>query len=266
MTMNNRILHVLYWNIISNKRDIRRNITGMMTAFCIITIANCFGRWSAGFFRETDIMEATMFCIIGSAVAMAYYASGVCWNMQTKTTFINYTMLPATKAEKFFANVLYQTVVRLAGILVALVATDILQAIISFIYTHDAGSMTYCLLMSLCNMGRVNEVFSATVALLFVHSTFFLGGTFFRRHQFALTALLWIAIPFFFSILGMSIFTGVAYWLSSEGYELTIDPLFSADTYEALMGLIVLLLIPFNYWISYRLFCRSQVINNKFFN
>lgn len=266
MMNTERLMKVLRWNIISNKREVRRTFTGLVIAYCVITAVNNMGNWLHHATSYGDTMSSAHLIAIATGFAMLLWASQVCFNMTTKTTFINYAMLPATNVEKYIANVLYQTVCRLCLAIGALIVTDILQAIVSLVLAGDANSLTMALLGKLSGHPDIDSYLDPAIIMLFIHSTFILGGTFFRRRQFLLTCLVWVIAPFSLSMLTAGAMAAVAYLLFDNGYDVSITPWFSESTYEVIITLAVIGIICFNYWLSYRFFRRSQVINNRFFN
>lgn len=260
-----RLLEVTRWNLISNKREIRRTFTGLITAYCIIIAAFNVGKWMDHSVHYYDIVNSTQFIIAGTGFAMLLWASRVCFNMSTKTTFINYAMLPATNLEKYVSNILYQTLCRLAVVVAAFLIADALQAIVSQVLAGDAYSIT-AYFIDWHNSYNLSDHIGAIIALFFVHSTFVLGGTLFRHHQFLFTCLTWLVVPFLLSTVFAGAGAAALYYLQQNGYDISFTPWFSDDTYETLGGAALVGIICFNYWLSYRLFRRSQVINNKFFN
>lgn len=261
-----RLIKVLQWNIISNKREIRRSFIGLITAFCIITAANNGSAWSNHFASYASTMSSAKLCLVGAGFALLFWASQVCFNMATKTTFVNYAMLPATNLEKYASNVLYQTLCRVVMMLAAFVVTDIMQAIVSLVLAGNANSLTACAVSAIEQLLATDGMLSVAVFCLFAHSTFLLGGTLFRRRQFLLTCLMWVAVPFVTSTL-FFLAAGVLQSLYDfSEYDISLTLWFSPETYDALYIAAFLAVTALCYWLSYRRFCRIQVINNRFFN
>lgn len=260
-----RLLKVFQWNIITNIRDIRRNTIGLFIAFIIITFMNCIVLWLNHVITMHAIAQASTLILISTSIAMMNWAAHVAFNMNTKTTFINYAMLPATNGEKFTANFLYQTVVRIASIIVALLLADALQALISFVYAKHAISLSLYVAQSLWHTFSQDPLTFMSI-FISLHSIFVFGGTFFRRNQFLLTCIALIVINVVFSITvawtGFEVFS----WLNNNSYDISIDPWFSASTYETIANIVILFIAGGFYYAAYRKFCRLQVINNKFFN
>lgn len=261
-----RLIKVLHWLIISNKHEIRRSFIGLTTAFCIITAVNNIGAWTCHIVQYSNTMSAAKWCFVGTGFAMLLWASQVCFNMVTKTTFINYAMLPATNVEKYVVNVLYQTVCRIAIALAAFIVTDVLQSIISLVMAGEANSLVMCGITALQQFVNITDVFSLIVFGIFAHSTFLLGGTLFRRRQFLLTCLMWVVVPFVTSTLLVLAAGALAHLYDPDEYDISFTLWFSPEAYNWLFTVALMAATCLCYWLSYRFFRRSQVINNKFFN
>lgn len=261
-----RLAKVLQWNIIGNKREIRRSFIGLVTAFCIITAAQCLGAWINHTTTYDNTMSSAKFCYAGTCFAMLLWASQVCFNMATKTTFISYAMLPATNVEKYVANIIYQTVCRIAIAIAAFIVTDVLQAIISLVIAGEANSLCMCGISALQQFVNIKDILSLAVFYIFAHSTFALGGTFFRRRQFLLTSLMWVVVPFVLSTTFVLILGAIVRLYDPNEYDISFTLWFNPESYNLLFTIALMMAACFCYWLSYRLFRRQQVINNRFFN
>ncbi|MBP3777332.1 MAG: hypothetical protein J6I37_10140, partial [Prevotella sp.] len=104
--------------------------------------------------------------------------------------------------------------------------------------------------------------FFAIGTILYFHSLYMLGGTAFRRQQFLMTTL--------FIVLCFIIIVNVLHHIDFEGNInlLSYDEQNGLQVHPAMYVIMVCLylLTCFNYWLSYRIFCRVQAINNKWLN
>lgn len=269
----NRLLQVLKWNIIGTQKDILRMAIRLTLCFLIIFIAFNLGNLFARQFVYTDIERCSRAMVAASIFTMFVFASQICFNMKTKTEFTNYAMLPATKLEKFLANLLYHSVFRIALIFVAVIAADVIQALVCLVVTHDCCSLTLLTLKSLADMPASNgliingiESFDNIILFLFAHSTFVFGGTFFRKHQFLYTALMWFLIPIILTSAFAAAVAGIGYWLNSNDYVITYEWLLTGTQTNLLLSAVILLAAFGFYCLAFRYFRRMQIINNKFFN
>ena len=89
--------------------------------------------------------------------------------------------------------------------------------------------------------------------ILYFHSMYMLGGTAFRRQQFLITSMvLTCCMIIIVSILSHMDFGNINLISYNEQDGLYVHPI----VYPFIAG--VYLLTCFNYWLSYRIFCRVQ--------
>lgn len=268
-----RLMKVLRWNIIGTRSYLTRQTMLLFAAFCFII----FSQNISGLFGKTidyeSVSRAASVALTASAVITLLWASQITFNMKTKTEFVNYAMLPATNAEKFLANLLFQTVVRFAQVTIAIIAADFLYCIVSLIVVGDVSSVTLCILSRFFDKMCSETLFDNTLtigdtisAALFIHSTYIFGGTFFRKHQFLWTTLFWIFNPLLLLTIFGFTFGGALYYLERNGYEVTINWMLGDTAIGFIISICVILMALGVYFLAYRRFCRIQLINNKFFN
>ena len=105
--------------------------------------------------------------------------------------------------------------------------------------------------------------------VFYIHSLYIVGGTLFRRQQFLFTSGTIVVV----GILLIMLLNQIDYWTvfhfefitdtwdeKTQTYTQIFHPLFY------IINSAMMLLIVFHYWLSYKLFCRMQVINNKWLN
>lgn len=257
----NRLTKVLLWNIINSKKQIIRKTIGISLALLLIIFVNC--GWKLLTHSEyivDDIHNAARISVIALGFALLVCASKVCWNMATKTDFFNYAMLPATNAEKFVANVTYQFLVRCLMMLIAIVTADATQFIASLIAGSATTSFTLAVFHHACYFADLISVG------IFIHASYTLGGTFFRKHQFLYTSLLWFVIPTALGTLTTAVLGGIGYWVSQNDYIVSVNWLVGETTVGIIAEVVVLALAAGFYYLAFRTFTRTQIINNRFFN
>jgi hypothetical protein len=205
----------------------------------------------------TPCIAATMIMLIITGV------TGPSWmfsSMKGKHDLQALLMLPASNFEKYLMR--YGTWILLLPLyIVAFLGADLVQYLVNVIWgSKDVMFVTTVVIdhidalwtrMPNSNRTIVNGVI--VCALLF-HSLYALGGTFFRSHKYS-----WVLTTVSIIVLCMVIF-----WLSPESSEGSIDREHTTKellAWDALYGVWFLV----NFWLSYRLFCRQQVIG-KFVN
>ncbi len=182
-------------------------------------------------------------------------------------------MLPASSGEKMVSTYVLNLVLCLLQPLVAYVLADVLQWVVALIVDyHTAYLTTPSSLMGMCS--GLGESFSLTafsglealLALVWLHSVYLLGCIFFRRYGVLWTTIvlggLGVLLSFCTAVFGF-------FWLrgldASDSYWVEFYP-WVADVVRIVMDVLALLVILFNYWLTFRIFKRLQVINNRFFN
>lgn len=268
-----RLLQLIRWNIISRKGKMVRGFFGgvigiLFAAVCANNLL--LGKHFAG--HGTYRAMAGLFLVV-MAVIMLKYATQISFNNSTKTGFISYAMIPATNLEKFIANWIYVTLVLGALLIASFVVGDFAQMAVTVVRYGKASSLTWAALHTLYNTlhaesaeSLLNIALGVYVAIS-IHSKFIFGGTLFRKHQFIYTyILLVIVIPFVLSLLlGGLVYLGKT-WLDSTDTVIIIEWYVGETFVKWAVLAIGAVVVSFFYWLSYRLFCRSQIINNRMFN
>lgn len=247
-----RFIQTFKWSMQATKKEMT-TIAGCMFFLYlipfIISVMSSHGKLDI--IAESDIQSATITCI--SFFTFYIMISG-CWilnNMKTKEQRIMFKMLPASDLEKYLSRVIYITVIWFAiGILTYFLA-DICRMLICLISgTHGTYST---IPLALKMILTENHMIYAWV--FWAHSLYVLGGAFFRRRQFILTSCVHFLLGF------------IALFLSRYKGSVIIDP----DDMHINVLLCIYPFIAFaiallNWWLAYKLFKRSQVINNKWIN
>lgn len=182
-------------------------------------------------------------------------------------------MLPAGNGEKMASTYVLNLVLCLLQPLVAYALADVLQWVIALLVNyHTACLTTPAVLMGMCS--GLGGIFSSTafgglemlLALVWLHSVYLLGCIFFRKY-----GVLWTTITLGGLVVLASLCTAVLGWFwlrgldASDFYWVEFCP-WAADVVRVVKDVLALLVIPFNYWLTFRIFKRLQVINNRFFN
>lgn len=216
----------------------------------------------------------------GNQFFFIFYASRIMICMNSKEKRISYLLLPATMFEKFLSRFVIVTVFLSIQVFVALLALELSRYLLQPLFRLPAEFSQSMLaemaeMMSRTGRAPVNmdgeyaysKVLMQLLGFIFLlwnHSLFILGGSRWYKHPFLKTLGVIIA----FNLIGGVIFarlveTGMMerffQWMS-ENFEET------PATTNGLMTagcLIFASLTIFNWWLSYWLFTRSQVIRRK---
>ena len=101
--------------------------------------------------------------------------------------------------------------------------------------------------------------------VFYIHSLYILGGTLFRRQQFLFTSASIVVLGILLVMILNQIDPHIEFitgtWdEKTETYNQVFHPFFYV------LNTTLCLLIVFHYWVSYKIFTRMQVINNKWLN
>ena len=234
------------------------------------------------------------FSVITSCL-LFYFASESMRNMRNKEQRLAYLMLPATKLEKFISRGLYVTLGMFVMILLAsLLAEAVHWAFMPFFENlpdkfkicvwpevwDEIGEMispfkTRKVILAPLDYNNLPEtlpwveksmfieIMLAYLVALWFHSLYILGGSYFGKYAF-------------FKTTGTLILIGaiVGYILSNinpkecfgwfEEFARMNEHWLTEDVAVGVTGFIVFCFIVLNWWLSYKLFTRQQVIKPKF--
>ncbi len=271
-----RLSMVLRWDILTNWQRHLGATAGLAIGISIYCVLRLFSMryW----LNSTDVELAghqyqVSVCMFFSVIAfIAFYVLASCIfnNMKTKLQRESFLMLPACNLEKFVARLLMMSIGVLVQLFAAVILADVIQFIFSFIITPDFHiSITWAVLSHIIpTIHPFDNDWLKWITfysfILFSHSFATLGGTFYRKLPVLLTActgiLLSMILGYIINKLGEAgVFDFFSHINFSNGstadYCITITAFF-----------VFLALTAFNYWASYKLFTRMQVICNKWIN
>lgn len=268
----NRFGSVLKWNTLMTKKEILTNTASMTFAFVVLAVVQVMSSRN-----KSDMVVADNFNSFTSFALFVFLiicSIGGCWifsNMKTKEQRITFKMLPATDLEKFVVRALYATVVWWLMAFVAFCLADLFRMLVSLVAGVSIKGSAVPLFFSMISANtdvNINTLNSGDVAFaaaiytmanawaFWAHSLYILGGTLFRRRQFVLTTLA-------HSIIGLVFTPMLIHFVDSSDSLALRDSLiaiiWTAAAVFAVWGLL-------DWWLSYRIFRRMQVINNKWLN
>lgn len=267
---------VLRWDILTNWQRHLGATAGLAIGLSIYCVLRLFSMryW----LNSTEVELAShqyqvSVCMFFSVIAfIAFYVLASCIfnNMKTKLQRESFLMLPACNLEKFVARLLMMSIGVLVQLFAAVILADVIQFIFSFIITPDFHiSITWAVLSHIIpTIHPFDNDWLKWITLysfiLFSHSFATLGGTFYRKLPVLLTActgiLLSMILGYIINKLGEAgVFDFFSHINFSNGS--------TADYCIIITAFFVFLaLAAFNYWASYKLFTRMQVICNKWIN
>ena len=219
---------------------------------------------------ESRLIERIAFCVVIYFIVVIISGTWIFANMQTKAQRTTVKLLPATDLEKFLVNFLAVTLGAAVMAIVAFCIADIVRIVVCLIFgiDHVAIGLPYFLQMiftdtdfagSSVNAGRIFPTavnFTALGWCLWAQSLYVLGGTVLRRYQFVITSAVHVLLFIAFAVV-------VSY--GSGNVETTVMGEGLAPVFYAI-GTVLAAIAVLNWWFSYRVFKRMQVINNKWIN
>lgn len=230
-------------------------------------------------YHNVGVQNITQFCMFFLAISMFYGATSIFRVLKDTRSRVSYLMFPASNLEKFVSCWVQSTFVIAAVALVAYFCADTVRTLIDPAFGHE---MTWGVPMFLDFLTPhfvdfskpdgfwwyeyMTALFAILAVVLFFHSLYLLGGTAFRRHQFRITCfILFVAFILIVEIVNVFELERLTNGLvivsfNSETGEAYVSPEFY------MMFTFIYLCTAFNYWLSYRIFCRVQAVNNKWLN
>jgi hypothetical protein len=248
---------VLKWTVYYNKSILMKITMGFFIAFLaiyLLTTNLIFSSSSSFPFRLDSAAGVTLGVFV---VFLFLTPSWILSNMKDRKSSLDYLMLPATNLEKFLARIAMVTVFYTLCVVVAQIAADLIQWIISlFRYpisqtglisidifkNHYISFGGYAVGGNSCYAG--GNIMLLTW-IIWMHSVYTLGGTVFRKSAWIITSLLLLVL-------------GIILMWSKFEVSLMAD--------GVIIILIFLVFAGLNYFMSYKIFCRMQLINNKWIN
>lgn len=272
-----RLSMVIRWDILTNWKRHLGALAGLTISISVYCVLKLF---SMRFWLCSDDVEQAakqyqqsicMFYAVITFIAFYILASCIFNNMKTKLQRESFLMLPAYNIEKFVARFLVMSIGGLVQLLAALILADVIQLIFSFIITPGFHtSITWPVLSHISSIpvplsgNDWLKITSIYAFLLFAHSFATLGGAFYRKKPVLLTActgiLLCMILGYIINELGeVGAFDFFSHVDFSNG---SMADFCSTIT----LTVVFLVLAAFNYWASYKIFTRMQVICNKWTN
>ena len=229
-----------------------------------------------GLMMLTMVPNIIMICTVVFFIA----AASIFQNMKSKGQRIIFLTLPASNLEKYLARMTCVTIIAAMMLAIAVVVSDFIQFIFSIFMTpgHHASELLALLNFAAARIDDFAEIdvcpmnhiipdkyllvlFFGSLAI-WTHSFLVLGGSFFRKNPTLLSIIFLIVIIAF----GGYICNFFAH-INCGGDELW-EHLLNVYHCAFLLAtsIVILIISAFNYWASYKIFTRMQVICNKWLN
>lgn len=278
----NRFWTLLKWDVLMNKKFYFQMGIGLMVALAFIF---CIQTWSshaqiAAMGNDAYLAHYSDMVIFVEFVAIMAAASYMFHNMATKEQRILFLMQPASNLEKYLARFVSLS----AGVLIitnlSIIAADLIHQLFCLIIGSDlSGSIVLHMpgfyetpdsqpgrLFTFYANGEpvtfpsfVQE-YASFLFIAGVHSFYAFCGSLFRRNAWLLAICSSFVLTFLFALVMFKLVEWELIDSSMFSTEASIKALF----YSILA--IGTLITAALYWLSYKIFTRMQVVNNKWLN
>lgn len=257
----NRFGRLARWSLTMDKRYY---VKSTLSWTVMLTLLFLFFTCVVNFDNHYDGLQAyqscTMMVVVMLLVIVVLGGAFMFQNMKDKHDDQRLLMLPVSNLEKFLMR--YSTwLLLLPCLLVSFVAADMVQWLVNTLLGHEY-TMLVMQYISNATFGIhwASDIpralrFSIVLTFFWLHSSYLLGATFFRSHKYN-----WILTSAVLIVGG--ILLGMLFpndYLANRIDESTAISLLNVGNGA------YLLLTVFNFWLSYRLFCRTQLVG-RFIN
>ena len=270
----NRFMNLLKYEIFTESKGFARGAIGLTVGLAFYFMANLY--FERGLLMETPLAFMNLYSnlagvalFVGFALMMVAGCS-IFKNLLSKQNRITFLSLPASNLEKYISRFIWVNVGYAIMFVIAVIFADLILALFSLMLGLGVhGSVTTTLFAELFESKTIlysrilnPGYFSVMVCtiMLFMQSSWTLLGTLFRKN-----AWLWT--------LCIQVFLGTSWAMAISSSDSFLSQLWLSfhstlghDLFFWIHVIFGLAASALMYWGSYRIFCRMQVINNKWLN
>lgn len=268
----NRFWNLLKWDLLTNNKTYRNKTIGITVALAFLYCCNTWTNISSQMLdidldvHFDNLADLSIFMVF---VAMYVGATSIFNNMNTKEQRIMFLMQPASMPEKFLVRFFLSTVGMFVIINVSLLMADLIHQLFCTMMGYNVKGFVMNYLPGMSNHIDSNRYtidtenlslnYCVLAALTMSHAFFIFSGSIFRRNAWLLALCCYFIIGFTVIIL----FTKLVEADYLQCFHFTIE--------NPYVLLDILTVVEFTaaiamYWLSYKIFTRMQVINNKWLN
>ena len=266
-----RLLMVMRWDVFTNLKSYLNMMLGMTFALLPFFIMQLY-QLSKQYQLFPDTIDLSywgmsQYVLMIFSIAMYMMATQIFMVMKTTGQREQFLMLPASNLEKYISRFLFSTLGAAVAMITAIVVADLVQLIFSFLLLpghHQSVCLSTMALLWKIWTTFIESIDSAGALMLsllimtcgvLVHSFFILCGTLFRKHTIVVSGILFIVMTYL-----------VIYVIESVPDTITTCLMHGDNSWIFCLLIAELLLAGFQYWLSYKVFTRMQVICNKWIN
>lgn len=266
-----RLLMVMRWDMFTNLKSYLNMMLGMTFALLPFFIMQLY-QLSKQYQLFPDTIDLSywgmsQYVLMIFSIAMYMMATQIFMVMKTTGQCEQFLMLPASNLEKYISRFLFSTLGAAVAMITAIVVADLVQLIFSFLLLpghHQSVCLSTMALLwkiwttfieSIDSTGALLLSLSIVTCGVLVHSFFILCGTLFRKHTIVVSGILFIVKTYL-----------VIYVIESVPDTITTCLMHGDNSWLFCLLIAELLLAGFQYWLSYKVFTRMQVICNRWIN
>lgn len=266
-----RLLMVMRWDMFTNLKSYLNMMLGMTFALLPFFIMQLY-QLSKQYQLFPDTIDLSywgmsQYVLMIFSIAMYMMATQIFMVMKTTGQREQFLMLPASNLEKYISRFLFSTLGAAVAMITAIVVSDLVQLIFSFVLLpghHQSVCLSIMALLWKIWTTFIESIDSAGALMLsllimtcgvLVHSFFILCGTLFRKHTIVVSGILFIVMTYL-----------VIYVIESVPDTITTCLMHGDNSWIFCLLIAELLLAGFQYWLSYKVFTRMQVICNRWIN
>ena len=248
----NRFGKLVRWSLTMDRRWFVKNTLSWLVVFTLMFL---FFTCVARFNDQPASLPAYGACtsmVLFTTVAILVLGPTMMFNsMRGKHDDQRLLMLPASNLEKYLMRYSYWLLL-LPSFVGSFVVADLLQYLVNWLLGHEGRMLVMQYMGSpQLHIGAVPRPLGICIVLTFVwlHSCYAVGATFFRSHKYA-----WIltTIALIVLLVIQSSFFSYSDYQEMKNDVTTMD-------YDV-MDFISLAWAVLNFWLSYRIFCRTKNI------
>lgn len=278
-----RLKDVILWNSITAKREMRNIFLTFTACFSMYTlilfISNITSRTPVSEYQYVPV-SAFLILVIG-----AFLLSRACMVMSRlmkKGELAAYLLLPATQGEKFLALIVRNFFVMLLVMLAAVVASDIIVALMTLLFCGSAKSITLIMLASFADTladvftSPLGAVLAIIATMCSMYSYCLMCGTLFRKHPILFAVgiaflIPWVIVMFFGIAIAPYVDWELLEWLENTRFGIWLQDPDNMELFGKIMAYTFFVVLPsimtvvFT-WVSFKAFKRTQLINNRIIN
>ena len=218
------------------------------------------------------VEQTVAFGVFFFCIAMLFGISSIFSQMKDTRKRSAYLLWPVSNLEKYVVSFLLSFVLMAILTFGAYVLADVLRVLLDWangrVVIWGVTKLSEPFTMPDTPFAYWQMVWMLFAWVFYTHSLYTLGGTLFRRQQFLFTSGTIVV-----TVILLTIILNQIDWNSTNFKFITTTWDEKTSTYTHIfhpsfyiINSVVSLFMVFNYWASYKVFTRMQVINNKWLN